>query len=191
MRAITHAEGKAIRLSRWALRGAGCWDEDDHAASRGRRYRAARLRGGRRRRPSSSHRARVHGWAFRWGRGPLGVGRSGDGRPGPGLRPLRPRLRSSAHARTARSPVARCGRLMTVGHDVRLCAPSRSACQDRVARDVGDGSPSEREASVSKFEERRASWLLSGRLARCLQSLCLAAVDVGALGGRSRSHRAR
>jgi hypothetical protein len=78
----THANGKPTRSSRRARRGAGCWVEDDHGASRGRRYRAARLRGGWRRRPSSSHSARVHGWASRWGRGPLGdVGRSGDGRP--------------------------------------------------------------------------------------------------------------
>ena len=45
----------------------GVRQRDDPGASRGRRYRAARLRGGRRRRPSSSHRARVH-----------------DGRPGGG-----------------------------------------------------------------------------------------------------------
>jgi hypothetical protein len=41
---------------------------------------------------SSPHRARVHGWASRWGRGPLGDAQADleTVDPGPGLRPLSP-----------------------------------------------------------------------------------------------------
>ena len=64
--------------------------EDDHGASRDADIEqpdgvAAGVGG-----PSSSHRARVHGWASRWGRGPLGHAQDDPETvdPGPGLRSL-------------------------------------------------------------------------------------------------------
>lgn len=65
--------------------------EDDHGASRGRRYRAARLRGGRRRRPVVLSQARMPGWTSRLA-GPLGHAQDDQETfdPGAGLRPLSP-----------------------------------------------------------------------------------------------------
>ena len=72
IRAITHVEGKAIRSSRRARRGAGCWLRRTMAPLAGADVEqpdgvAAGVGG-----PSSSHRERMPGWTSRWGRGSLG-----------------------------------------------------------------------------------------------------------------------
>jgi hypothetical protein len=94
--------------------------EDDHGGSRGRRYRGSpdRVAGG------VGGRRPLAGRACRDGRpGGGGVrrprsGRSRDVRPWPPVcARFRPRLRSSAHARTARSRVVRCGRWPRPGGD--------------------------------------------------------------------------
>jgi hypothetical protein len=109
MRAITHVDGKAIGSSRRARRGRRLRVEDDHGAFGGTPISSspncvAEDVGG----PSSCDRARMPGWASRWGRGSLGHGRSRDVRPWPPVcARFRPRLRSSARARTVRSRVVR------------------------------------------------------------------------------------
>jgi hypothetical protein len=129
MRAITHVDGKPTRSSRGARRGAGCWLRTTVAPPAGRRYRAARLRGGGRRRPVVLSHTRMPGWTSRWG----GV-RSATLRrikrrstPGAGLRCFRPRLRSSARAQTARSRVVRCERLLAVRGGDCLPRPRRTS----------------------------------------------------------------
>jgi hypothetical protein len=72
MRAITHVVGKAIRSSRRARRGAGCWLRTTMERPRDADIEepdcvAAAIGG-----PSSSDRARMSGWTSRWGMGPLG-----------------------------------------------------------------------------------------------------------------------
>jgi hypothetical protein len=71
IRAITHVVGKAIGSSRRAGRGAGGWLRTTMAPAAGHRYRAADLRGGRRRRRRPLT-GRVAAWALRRGKGPLG-----------------------------------------------------------------------------------------------------------------------
>jgi hypothetical protein len=112
IRAITHAEGKAIRLSRRARRGAGCWLRTTMGPPAAPISRQPDCVAGGVGGPSSSHRARMPGWASRWGRVRSATLRTIQRRstPGAGLRRCRPRLRSSARARTARSRVVRSER---------------------------------------------------------------------------------
>jgi hypothetical protein len=85
--------------------------EDDHGASRGRRYRAARLGGGRRRRPvvlSQGARPRM-GVPVAEGSARRRLGRSRDGRP---------------RARFAPAFARGCGRPHTPGRRARLSSPA-------------------------------------------------------------------
>ena len=72
IRAITHVEGKAIGSSRRARRGAGGSLRTTLAPPVGADIEQPDCAAGGVGGPSSSHTARVHGWASRWGRSPLG-----------------------------------------------------------------------------------------------------------------------
>ena len=107
MRATTHVDGKAIRSSRAGSTGRRLPRlRTTMAPLAGRRYRAADCVAAGVGGPSFSHRARMPGWTSRWGRGPLGHAQDDqDVRPWPPVcARFRWRLRSSARARTARSP---------------------------------------------------------------------------------------
>jgi hypothetical protein len=102
-----YSMSKAIGSSRRARRGAGCWLRATMAPPAGADIEqpdcvAAGVSG-----PSSSHRARVHGWASRWGRVRSATLRTIRRRStrAPVCTRFRPRLRSSARARTAHSRV--------------------------------------------------------------------------------------
>jgi hypothetical protein len=107
IRAITHVEGKAMRSSRRVRRGAGCWLRTPVAPPGWRRYRAARLRGGRRRRPvvlSQDARPRM-GVPVGEGSARRRLRRQETVDRGPGLRPLSPAV---AVVRTRRDGALAC-----------------------------------------------------------------------------------
>jgi hypothetical protein len=127
MRAITHVVGKAIGSSRGARRarrllvedagGTPIFEQPDCVA--------AGVGG-----PSSSHRARMPGWTCRWGRGPLGDSQDVSGdvrRRALACARFRPRLRSSACARTARSRVVPSSRVPKLAADDCF---ARKRCSD-------------------------------------------------------------
>jgi hypothetical protein len=93
MRAITHVEGKVIRSSRRARRGAGCWLRTTMVASSGTPILSSLIawrRASAARRPLAG--ARMPGWASQWGRVRSATLRTIQRRsvPGVGLRPLSP-----------------------------------------------------------------------------------------------------
>ena len=132
MRAITHVVGKAMRSSRRARRGVGCWLRTTTGAS-GRTPISSSRSAWRRalavRRPLTG-RASTDGRRGGEGSARQRLGRSRDGRPqAPVCGRLRPRLRSSAHARTAHSPVVRTGSELSSAsgpHTAALVAEQKS-----------------------------------------------------------------
>jgi hypothetical protein len=122
IRATTHVEGQGDQVVAPGSTRRRLLVEDDHGASRGRRCRAARLRGGRRGRPVVlSQGARAMGVPVGEGSARRRLGRSREVDPGPVCARFRPRLRSSAHARTARSPVAHPRSRWALHGDLRSC----------------------------------------------------------------------
>jgi hypothetical protein len=152
----------------------------------GRRCRAARLRGGRRGRPVVlSQGARAMGVPVGEGSARRRLGRSREVDPGPVCARFRPRLRSSAHARTARSPVVPSNRLGSANRDACFPTgaaapvtsgncPSRTPCRRRKRIGCGHGSRTRRQSfpyrdragvlldveSASDEVESAAAWLV-------------------------------
>ena len=166
MRATTHVVGKLTRSSRRARRGAGYWSRTTIGASGRTPISTARLRGGERRRARRPL-AGAHARDGRRGGGRVGsatlrtINRTVRPRPPVAAR-VRPRLRSSAGARTARSRVVQGGRLRH--WPVETLAPRRRAAgaPPSLADDAGrpypcvDGTLGGSTGWVSSWDPRAA-----------------------------------
>ena len=133
IRATTHVEGKAIRSSRRARRGAGCWLRTTIGASGRTPMSSSRMTW---RRASAARRPLIGSACPDRRRGGGGV-RSATlrtiTRRSTAAAGVRPRSRSSARARAARSRVVRSGRRLgpveTPAYQRSSCAAARGAFQ--------------------------------------------------------------
>jgi hypothetical protein len=146
---------KAIRSSRRARRGAGGWLRTTMAPAAGADIEqpdcvAAGVGG-----PSSSHRARVHGWASRWGRVRSATLRtSRDGRPRARFAPAFARGCGRPHTpgRRARLSSAAGAHRRTLGHPHSHDSGGAAPCFPRISTPAG-----ERARCASREESRSAT----------------------------------